>query len=747
MKVVLNVAEKPSVAKEIVKHLSKNNSTKTFNASKYNPIYEFPYLLKNEEVRMRVTSVSGHIMNLEFMKPYNSWNMVSPDELFTAPIQKIVTQDKHDVVATLKFASRGINMLALWLDCDREGENIAYEVIHLVLQASPLPNSAIYRAHFSALTATDIVNAAQNLRFPKVELADAVDARQEIDLRLGAAFTRLQTMRLRNENQMLMNSLISWGPCQFPTLGFVVNRYLEITNFVSEEYWTIDLSIQKSKEKVAKFTWKRDKLFDFQVTLALYEKCLSESECTITHMSKNPKTKYKPVPLSTIEFEKLAASKLRIGSEKAMAIAEKLYQQGIISYPRTETDMFKSTINLRELIEIHKHNPSWGGYVEGMIQGNFSPPRKGGHDDNSHPPIHPVKSVTTAELTGDEFKVYELITRRFLACCSQDAKGFETRVEATIGGELFECKGIEVIEENFLKIYVYMKWNEAQLPMFQEGEKFVPSSLLMNQHKTQPPSLLSESDLIGVMDKAGIGTDATIHQHIKTIQDRKYVEKTPAGLFKPTSLGLALVKGYAEIGTSLHQPELRAKMERELNGIVNKTSDKEQVIRSIMLEMTDVFAKVKREFQVIVQGVRQMEAPEVTEARSGFICYKCGMQGHHADQCEKAQSESEIRILSSDQGERVIVCYKCKKPGHLATHCEAAQVPANEVKKVIKCFKCGQEGHYANNCNSSAEGRKPGDHSGGDSYQARPKEKKVCSKCGHVGRHPKGSECLKKSKK
>jgi DNA topoisomerase IA len=505
--------------------------------------------------------------------------------------------------------------------------------------------------------------------------------------------------------------------------------------------------VQKGNGKNAKFVWNREKVFDYLVGLVLYEKALSEIECTITQVTKKQKLKYRPVPLSTIEYTKLASSKLRISSENAMAIAEKLYQKGFISYPRTETDSFKTSINLRQLVELHRSNPVWGSYVETMTQGNFNWPRNGGHDDNSHPPIHPVKSVTNSELTGDEWRVYELITRRFLACCSQDAKGYETRVEAAMGEETFHCKGIEITEENFLQIYVYMKWNEAELPNFEQGEKITPSSFLMNEHNTQPPSLLTESDLIAAMDNSGIGTDATIHQHIKTIQDRNYAEKTPNGLFKPTSLGLALVQGYSSIGATLHQPELRAKMEKEMNGIVNKTKVKDQVIQGILQEMKDVFTSVKRDFQVIAKIVRDTVGNEGFQSRSEVFCFKCGKQGHSASECDVLQRDESKMNVNEDKQEKTVICYKCKKPGHWANQCGVTPVVA-EPGKVV-CYKCGKEGHYATYCNGRVltNNNKSEDQPIRTNDQDKKiSEKKVCPKCGHLGRHPKGSECLKRKK-
>ncbi|CAG9320761.1 unnamed protein product [Blepharisma stoltei] len=706
MKFILNVAEKPSVAKAIMKYLSNGRAENVGGRSKFNPVYEFDYNLQGEHVKMRVTSVQGHVMNMEFVEPYNNWKSVSIEELFTAPIQKMISSDKNDIVKNLQECSRGIDILALWLDCDREGENIAFEVVDIVTKATQLRPNNIKRAVFSALTKVDIENAIQNLEYPKQELSESVDARMELDLRLGAIFTRLQTLRLRNASPFLANQpLISWGPCQFPTLGFVVKRQLEILNFKPEQYWTLDMKVNRGANKTAEFSWSRARLFDFTSTLVLYEKCIEAGQAEIVSIEKNEKNKCRPYPLSTISFQKLVSSKLKIDSDESMKIAEKLYNNGLISYPRTETDFFKTTINLKNLIESQAESGDWGDYSRRLLDGDFKWPKAGQHDDNSHPPIHPVKLATRQDLNGKEWQIYELVTRHFLACCSLDAKGFETVVIAQMGGETFEAKGLQVVELNFLEIYPYMKWSENELPIFNDGEVFVPNELMMNEHTTQPPPLLSESDLISLMDKSGIGTDATIHQHIKTIQDRKYAEKTPNQLFKPTQLGMALVQGYANMGARIHEPELRAKTEKGMNEVAARNKSRQELIRETLGEMEDVYRFVVDRFNMLSDAVKNLITAPL-QSNNQITCYKCGESGHYANNCTSTRPPLSIRAVNENQA--------------------APQQGQNA------CFKCGKPGHFANACTEDKNKT---------NKQAKTGKKKVCELCGVEGRHPKGSTC------
>ena len=193
-------------------------------------------------------------------------------------VRKTIPDDKQGIKRTLEEEGRDATVLLLWLDCDLEGENIAYEVIDVATTRNKRLD--IYRAKFSALIPRDIFRTLQHPERPNKHMSDAVDARQEIDLRLGAAFTRFQTMRLQGKFDALRDNVISYGPCQFPTLGFVVERYLTIQSFVAEEYWTITCEFETpdKDERTGMlktvFYWERNRIFDRLACLLLYEMCI-----------------------------------------------------------------------------------------------------------------------------------------------------------------------------------------------------------------------------------------------------------------------------------------------------------------------------------------------------------------------------------------------------------------------------------------------------------------------------------------
>ena len=365
--------------------------------------------------------------------------------------------------------------------------------------------------------------------------------------------------------------VLSWlqdGPCQFPTLGFIVERWARIETFQPETYWSIDLKLTFPTSDISSesngnsplmnhgasrsisFTWKRGRLYDRPATQIFYETCFDSGEGVVTHIRGNTKKKWRPVPLSTVELQKRASKYLRIGSQTLMAAAEELYQNGFISYPRTETEVFCQEFQHRPLIQDFAGNG--GEYrdyaLKLLTDNNFQLPRAGRNDDNAHPPITPCKAVDPRTIDdAAQRNIYKLIVKHYLACCSRDAEGKETQLTVRIGTEDFIAKGLMVTERNWLEIYSpFEGWSthQGELPLLAIGSRVVPCSLLMQEWQTTPPPHISEAELISLMDRHGIGTDATIAQHISTVQERGYAVKDDNQRFRPSPLGIALVEGY-----------------------------------------------------------------------------------------------------------------------------------------------------------------------------------------------------------
>ena len=187
---------------------------------------------------MKMTSVSGHLLALDFAPSHRGWQSCNPEQLFDAPVYKHVLKDFVKIQRTLEIEIRDCNGLIIWTDCDREGEHIGFEIIEVCKKVKP--NINIYRAKFSDMTSASLNRALANLVEPDVRINHAVNVRIELDLRIGAAFTRFQTLRMQKVFPVkVSDNLVSYGSCQIPTLGFVAQRYKEIENFITQDFWKI----------------------------------------------------------------------------------------------------------------------------------------------------------------------------------------------------------------------------------------------------------------------------------------------------------------------------------------------------------------------------------------------------------------------------------------------------------------------------------------------------------------------------
>lgn len=441
----------------------------------------------------------------------------------------------------------------------------------------------------------------ENLDVMDNRQVEAVDARSELDLRIGAAFTRMQTLTLRNVLEE--KTVASYGSCQFPTLYFVVDRYKRVKDFTPEPFWSIDAQIvprlNAPPSESIKLSWDRNHLFDHRSAFILFENCLEYTDAFVSKVNFTPATKYPPFPLTTVELQKFASSRFGMSGDVTMKIAEKLYQQGYISYPRTETDSFAPNFQLRPLIGAQASNNTWGNYANRLADessGLFRFPRKGRANDNAHPPIHPTQQIPT-NLNPQENKIYEFVVRRFLACCSQPARGNSTQAKINIGIESFSLSGLIITEYNYLEVYPWDKWATGTVPSFiKEGVTLPISSLKLTESKTTAPKYLTEPELITLMEKNGIGTDATIHEHIAKILSRDYAQKS-GKFFIPSVLGMSLVEAYEnmEMRLSLSRPYLRAKMEANMQMICQGTKTRNEVVQETVREYEDAFRQANRQ--------------------------------------------------------------------------------------------------------------------------------------------------------
>lgn len=605
---VLMVAEKPSICTSVAEALNQltGSREKLTSRNRSPPVYEFLGTFLGKPASIKVTSVTGHVFSLDFPPNYQNWDATDPMDLFTAPTKHV--SDKGGIQKHLEREARGADALVLWMDCDREGENICFEVIRCVKDAMKLTNGKnIYRAKFSAVTVKDIEKAMQNLVEPNENESKSVDARQELDLKVGVAFSRFQTRFFQGKYGNLDAAVISYGPCQTPTLGFCVQRHDDIQSFVPEPFWYLHVQLEVGGKK-ATLQWDQGRLFDHGIVETLEHIIASNKELCCYDVKSSETKKIRPQPLNTVELLKLASKHLGIGPHATMRAAEYLYLSGLISYPRTESTTYPKSFDIREVLHTQKDHPDWGHYARRLLQSGYTTPRQG-HDAGDHPPITPVGLA--ADLSGDNWRIYDLVSRIFLATISSDATYLQTRAKfrSTISNETFRITSKRELHPGYLEIYrqsaaTSREDREAEREAesggdeedyeddenldtqylaqeFVKGQKYTIAQLKINQGNTTAPGYLTESELIGMMEKHGIGTDASIPTHINNIMTRNYVALGQGRTLIPTELGIVLVHGYLRIDPDLVLPDVRATIESFCNLIAKGVATKDHVRKNI----------------------------------------------------------------------------------------------------------------------------------------------------------------------
>ena len=602
MKTVLMVAEKPSLAHSIAKLLSKGQMSTRKGLNGACSVHEYNGQFNKEPAKFKMTSVCGHVMTLDFHHKFNNWDAVNPQELFTATTLKKEANEKLQMPKFLLHEGKGVDYIVLWLDCDKEGENICFEVLDCV---RPVMNrrqgtKTVFRAKFSAITETDICNAMNRLSEPNKNEARSVDARQELDLRIGCAFTRFQTKYFQGKYGDLDSALISYGPCQTPTLGFCVERHDQIQSFKPETFWVLKTQVLHPSGQTLNLEWDRVRLFDKEVAVMFQRFVKSSRSATVIGVAKKEKAKQRPMALNTVEMLRTASSGLNIGPQHCMQIAERLYTQGYISYPRTETTHYPENFDLKGTLRQQLSNSIWGSSVRELLEVGINKPRKG-HDAGDHPPITPMKPATEAELGGDAWRLYEFITISFIASISYDCKYLQTTVKFTIDQETFSLSGKTVTSPGFTSV---MHWqaisSDERMPHCQKDDLYEITEVKLEERQTSPPDYLTESELISSMEKHGIGTDASIPVHINNISERNYVTVLSGRRLQPTPLGIVLVHGYQKIDPQLVLPTMRSAVEQQLNLIALGKADFDSVLQHAIGIFT-------RKFIYFVQTVTSMD--------------------------------------------------------------------------------------------------------------------------------------------
>src|SRR5215216_5357624 len=469
----LIVTEKNNSAKKIAEILSGG-------AAKEGSSYKTPYYEWSDRNGDQMTiGLKGHVLNPAFPESYNNWQETNPRDLIDADLVKEPT-DKN-VVRALKKVAKDADDIVIATDYDREGELIGLEALQEIVESNPkLATSnngdfaGVKRARYSALTKDEIERAFNELDELSMPLANAGAARQDMDLIWGATLTRSVSTATRRFG----SNVLSVGRGQSPTLGLIVQRELERRAHVPEPFWEVTASFAHPDGSfVAEHTtdkfWKK----------AEAEAAVANSKTpgTVKEISARKNNRKPPTPLNTTAFTTDASSRLGITPSRAMRIAEVLYMDGYISYPRTDNTVYPRSLDTNELINALVKIDDFRA-AEFLLDGRELEATRGKKETTDHPPIYPTQAVNPTRLEARSEahrRVYELVARRFLATFSPPMISESTRanIETAPGtpsaeeGETYFVRGSVVLDPGFAAIYTYARSADTEIPKMTEGQE------------------------------------------------------------------------------------------------------------------------------------------------------------------------------------------------------------------------------------------------------------------------------------
>ncbi len=530
-----------------------------------------------------VIGLKGHVVEYDFPKEYNDWKKVELKSLLRAKIVRVVKE--RSIVRLLEELGREANRVTIATDYDREGELIGLEAARIIKKVNP--DVKIDRVRFSSITPEEIRKAFSSPGKINVNLAKAAETRQIIDLLWGAILTRLISL----SSGRLGRDFLSAGRVQSPTLRIVVDREKEIREFKPEPYWEITAKFEKGVEaKHVKRFWDEEEAKEVYARIG---------DGVVEKFEEKERVEKKPTPFNTTEFLK-EASKF-MPPDKAMSIAENLYINGYISYPRTDNTVYPETLNLKKLVRMFLDSEF---HREAKIALEEMKPSKGSKETKDHPPIHPTAVASRKDLSKDEWKIYELVVRRFLATLAPDAVWKVRKAEIVSGGEKLMAAGKELVKGGWREIYIYSKTEESYLPKLTVGERLKLLSKKLHEKKTKPPSRYSTSSLIKLMEKLNLGTKSTRHEIIRKLYNRGYVSGNP---LKPTEVAFSVVEALKRLYEPITLPDMTAKLEKDMNKIEEgKLEPKDVIAESVeFLEKVLESVNVDELSKLLGEGIKK----------------------------------------------------------------------------------------------------------------------------------------------
>jgi len=544
------------------------------------------------------------------------WKMDALPYLAYAPIEKLPKE--KDIIRSLKNLAKKADSICIATDFDREGELIGSDALSCVKEVNE--SAPVSRARYSAFTKEEITHAFANLVELDENLAAAGESRQDIDLIWGAALTRYLTL----VKFAGYGNVRSSGRVQTPTLALIVARERERLAFVPEDYWVIrgefgeGDSAFSAPHATARF--KSEEAANLAMAHVDGAKV-----ARVSAIEKKKRTVRPPAPFNTTSLM-AAASAEGLSPARTMRLAESLYMDGYISYPRVDNTVYPSSLNLADVVTTISGNPAYAPYCKELLAKGKLTATRGNKEETDHPPIYPTAKATPDDLGAAEYKLYNLVARRFLATLSEAAIIEGTKVTLDVPGdgsaaaaevEQFVARGDVTVKAGFRAIYPYGVKKDEQLPSLEEGQQIAFNGATCEKKQTEPPARYSQGRLVQEMEKLGLGTKSTRHNIIQRLYDVKYIVNDP---IEPSQLGMAVIDALDTYAPHITHPEMTAELEDEMSSIAAGSTTKADVV----MNSRNLLAAELEALLPVQEQVKEALADAVAADAYVGKCPKCG---------------------------------------------------------------------------------------------------------------------------
>lgn len=538
------------------------------------------------------------------------WKVPSLPYLVWAPVVKEPAE--KEIIRTLKNLAKKADEVIIATDFDREGELIGSDAVSMVRQVNE--DVPVVRARYSSFTKPELEHAfaRENLVAVDDDLAAAGESRQFIDLIWGAVLTRYLTMAKFGG----LGNVRSAGRVQTPTLALVARREKERQAFVPEDYWVVRGTAATQKGEEFKVAHATARFKDEATATSAYQDAKAAGKARVTDVVKKTRKGTIQTPFNTTSLQTVAAAE-GLTPARTMRIAESLYMSGLISYPRVDNTVYPETLDLSEVVTMLKGVPQYANYCDELLAAQPLKATRGKQETTDHPPIYPTGVGDPDKLRPEEWKLYNLIARRFLATLSEQPVIEGTKVTLDAGGQTFAASGDVLVKPGYRAIYPYGSKKDEQLPALSVGQEVDLTSLDLEAKQTEPPARYSQGKLVQEMERLGLGTKSTRASIIERLYEVKYLKNDP---IEPSQLGMAIIDALECYAAHITTPEMTSELEGDMTKVAEGQASQDAVVdhsRELLASLLEGLIEHKEDLGEAISDAVQ------ADAKIG-VCPKCG---------------------------------------------------------------------------------------------------------------------------